>query len=358
MQELDTELLAEIDLFQNMPASELEALIADSELVTIEKDQMLFQEGDVEHVFYVVLTGRIVVFKENKNVALRGPGEYFGEIALIDSSPRSANAKGMVKSSLLKIGGESFENLIKANSDFSLKLLKTLAARTREDIGALNRGYKKLKEQKKVTSTLNRILDDSSNEIYLFDPAKLNVSRMNKRAQENLGYEVYDIPDLTALDILTDLTRDQLIRLIQPLIEMKQSMTVYEGFQKRKNGETYPVDVRFQLAETGKGTLIVALVQDISERVAMENKIRRLAYFDDLTGLPNRNSLLDGIQSWIENPGEDKKKFTLLHIDLDRFKAINDSLGVEGGDHLLYEVVVRLKKQIFQPCRIVSDARG
>ncbi|MCA9482920.1 MAG: EAL domain-containing protein [Nitrospina sp.] len=343
--ELDTELLSEIELFHNLPTEELEALLECLQVVSLEKEDILFEEGDLEDVFYVVLTGQIVVFKENKNIALRGPGEYFGEIALLDSSPRSANAKAMLPSTLLKIGRESFETLIRSNPGFSQSLLRTLAERTRKDIAALNTSYKKLKDQKKFASNLNRILDDSTNEIYAFDAGGLQLNKMNKRAQDNLGYVSYEVLDLTALDILQDLTREELDFLIQPLLDKKQSLAVYEGRHRRKSGETYPVDIRFQLMETDKGESVVALAQDISERVSLQDKIQRLAYVDDLTELPNRNSLLETIQDRLEDQNAEPEGFALFHIDLDHFKGINDSLGEEGGDALLCEVRDRLQKE-------------
>lgn len=110
-----------------------------------------------------------------------------------------------------------------------------------------------------------------------------------------------------------------------------QTQAAFEGRQTRKDGTTYPVEIRFQLMEAEPRIQLVAIVHDISERVKMERKIRQLAYFDHLTSLPNRNSLLEDIQNLEENSGLDKIRLGLFHIDMDEFKRVNDSLGHQGG---------------------------
>ncbi len=100
------------------------------------------------------------------------------------------------------------------------------------------------------------------------------------------------------------------------------------------------------LGDDGEPVLIRGTVQDISERVQAQEKIRKLAYFDTLTDLPNRQhfkELAEKILASVQNNG---LKAAVLYIDLDRFKRVNDSFGHNLGDALLVEVAKRLKDTI------------
>lgn len=84
------------------------------------------------------------------------------------------------------------------------------------------------------------------------------------------------------------------------------------------------------------------LTNEISEKRKAEESLEYIAYHDELTDLPNRNLLIDRISNSIETAHRSKQKLGILFLDLDRFKAINDSLGHNIGDKLIQEVSKRL----------------
>lgn len=111
-----------------------------------------------------------------------------------------------------------------------------------------------------------------------------------------------------------------------------------------KNGEPFWVDLDVSPVwdKARKLTHWVAVGRDISERKAAEEKIQYLAFFDPLTKLPNRQLLLDRLHTALSStdPG---RKGALMFIDLDNFKALNDTLGHQQGDILLQQVAQRLR---------------
>lgn len=105
----------------------------------------------------------------------------------------------------------------------------------------------------------------------------------------------------------------------------------------------------FELAFTpvthaGAITGAVLVVSDVTERVQSEQRIRGMAFYDQLTGLPNRFLLHDRIQQAIASAGRSEKKVGVMFIDLDRFKEVNDAHGHDFGDGALREVTRRLSE--------------
>ncbi|WP_394755447.1 EAL domain-containing protein [Rhodoferax sp.] len=117
-----------------------------------------------------------------------------------------------------------------------------------------------------------------------------------------------------------------------------------EIWNRRKSGEAYPAWLNINAVKNAAGlaTHYVGFFSDITERKVSEEKIDRLAFYDALTGLPNRRLLIDRLQQALTATARYHCKGALLLIDLDHFKTLNDTLGHEQGDLLLQHAARRL----------------
>ncbi len=88
---------------------------------------------------------------------------------------------------------------------------------------------------------------------------------------------------------------------------------------------------------------LIAIVQDVTDQRTAEAKVRRLAYIDSLTGLPNRSYLYQRLDEMVHSAERRNARFALLFLDLDGFKDVNDSLGHDQGDALLRVVAERFR---------------
>ncbi|WP_432362575.1 sensor domain-containing protein [Sporosarcina sp. UB5] len=104
------------------------------------------------------------------------------------------------------------------------------------------------------------------------------------------------------------------------------------------------------IAKDGKVVEVVGTAIDITQRIEAEKVIQHMAYYDSLTGLPNRRNLQEKIKQKIAK-ADDGDRFSVMFLDLDRFKNINDTLGHHVGDQLLVAVGQRLRD-----CVQIDDA--
>ena len=131
-------------------------------------------------------------------------------------------------------------------------------------------------------------------------------------------------------------------RATQTVLDQGEWTGEIEHFHR--DGSAIEVEGRWTLVrgDDGQPQSILAINTDIRQRKANEREIQRLAFFDALTGLPNRMLLMDRMGHALANAQRRQQGGALLFIDLDNFKQLNDTLGHDQGDVLLQQVAQRL----------------
>jgi len=203
---------------------------------------------------------------------------------------------------------------------------------------------KDLEEEKhQLNNRLGRILNDSSNELYIVDADNLNCLQFNRGALDNLGYSNTELSRMTLDDIIVDMSKADILNLIMPLQKGIRDSITYKTLQRRRDGTTYPVEIRIQLSAQEEPPVLVVTALDITERDEAEKKLIHQANFDQLTNLPNRYYMMSYIRSAFARAKRQNSKVSLLFLDLNNFKDINDTLGHAIGDELLKMVADRLR---------------
>jgi len=134
LRKMHFDVLSKTSLFRNFSASSLESTVSIAEQQVFPKDVVIFNQGDQAHTFCVVISGRVKVYftspEGNENtLAQLGPGEGFGEMALLTGEPRSASIKTLEPTSLLILSKNYFDQLCEMNPEISAGLLKVLSQR-------------------------------------------------------------------------------------------------------------------------------------------------------------------------------------------------------------------------------------
>ncbi len=210
------------------------------------------------------------------------------------------------------------------------------------DIHTLKLAEKKLKESE---SRLRAISDSAQDAILMMDP-KGRISYWNPAATTIFGYTE------------TEAVGQDLHRLIAPPRYHEAHYAAFPLFQRegrgtavgetldleamRKDGKEIAVQLSLSSVHMEGAWHAVGIIRDVTERKEAEEKIRQMAYYDALTGLPNRTLFSDRLNTALARARRDKTMVGVAMLDLDKFKDVNDTLGHDLGDLLLKATAQRL----------------
>lgn len=214
-----------------------------------------------------------------------------------------------------------------------------------------------LNSEKKLLAVNERIKESENRFRSAFDQAAIGMAlispegkfmRVNEALCHILGYASIELLMMHAEQVThkEDLIANH--HLLHDLIIGK--VNKYQAVQRylHKNGEIVWVAVNMSLVKNSYGDpfYLIAQLQNITTEKKAEEQLRHLAYHDALTGLYNRNSLEQKVQELLTASQRHQQGFSVIFLDLDRFKNVNDSIGHDAGDTLLQIVSQRLRNAV------------
>ena len=212
------------------------------------------------------------------------------------------------------------------------------------DITALKNAQLALQQSEERFRT---IFDSVSDLIFVRDFETGALVEVNHSACEMLGYtrdELFDLkagalaedqPLYTGPDFLSELGKVQ-----------SETPRTFDWRVKTKDGQLLWVEVSLRRARFGGRDLLLSTAREISRRKEAEDKLKKLAQFDLLTGLTNRGVFVAEVGRAIARARRGERGFAVLYLDLDHFKDVNDTLGHPIGDRLLQSVAERLQTNV------------
>ncbi len=166
---------------------------------------------------------------------------------------------------------------------------------------------------------LLKILEESLNEIYVFDAETLKFQYVNEAARQNLGYETETLYNFTPLDIKPEFNASTFNELIQPLLNHQQKQQVLQTVHLRADGSTYPVEVRLQLVEQPSQRVFLAIIYDITERIRIKEKLLLAAHtlesISEITTITDiENRLIFVNKAFVEKYGYRQEEILGQHV--------------------------------------------
>ncbi|CCQ11445.1 diguanylate cyclase/phosphodiesterase (GGDEF & EAL domains) with PAS/PAC sensor(s) [Pseudoalteromonas luteoviolacea B = ATCC 29581] len=201
-----------------------------------------------------------------------------------------------------------------------------------------------LQKSEKNLYLANRIINASLDGI-MITRSNGEIIQINPAFSALTGYQDFEVigkkPSLLSSGVHTQEYYDEMWQTLQ-----KKGVWQGEICNRKKNGDIYVewltiIEINEPYSDE---VLFAAIFSDITERKNAEEKIVRLAYFDELTGLPNRRLFNDRLSMALAAAHREQQKLAVMFIDLDRFKEVNDTLGHSAGDQLLVQVSERIKR--------------
>ncbi|MDO8127645.1 MAG: EAL domain-containing protein [Candidatus Brocadiales bacterium] len=224
----------------------------------------------------------------------------------------------------------------------------------RDEIGGLAKGFNVMagelekeitgRERREVALRKLSLAVEQSPNVVLITDAQGSIEYVNPRFTQVTGYAPEEVIGKNPRILKSGKTPPEVYKRLWETITSGGEWRG-EFCNKKKNGELYWESAVISPIKNAEGVIthFVGSAEDTTERKQAEEKLNQLAYYDPLTGLPNRTLLNDRLTVAIAHAHRSKEGLAVLLLDLDRFKYVNDSLGHSVGDHLLMAVAKTLK---------------
>ncbi len=218
-------------------------------------------------------------------------------------------------------------------------------------VTTVEKPYKELEESQEQlrnkNQLLNSIIDNIPHMIFLKSASELRYVLFNKGGEKLLGINSDQFIGRNDYDFFPKEQADFFTQKDRETLQSNELLDIPEEFIQTSQGTRILHTKKISLEnEEGVPQFLLGISEDITQRKQAEEDIEKLAHYDQLTGLPNRVLLSDRIKYLLNHAQRNNESLTVMYLDLDHFKNINDTLGHTIGDQLLIKIAKRLKAAI------------
>ena len=302
--------------------------------------------GEINNLLFLKFSVFFGKIKDSKVMYISSPDELPAEAVAEKDFLKSRGIKSIV--AVPMIGDGVLKGLLtfstlklpKKWSDEDLILFKITAEMFASVIERKSNHQALKQNEEKFKELFNNAIDG----IFIYSLSDEGVPgkfiEVNDVACSKLGYTRDELLNMTPLDIAAPETALEIEKTIKKLLS--HTNLSYEKIHITKSGQKIPIEINAHIFNWNKQKVVQSIARDITERKRAEETIRRQAYYDVLTNLPNRPLFKDRLEQGMKNAHHNKQMLAIMILDLDRFKNINETLGHVLGDKLLVAVSERL----------------
>lgn len=215
-------------------------------------------------------------------------------------------------------------------------------AGTVRDIRELKRIKKELGDTK---HKLNIILENMADTIYQTNMTG-DITLISRNVETLLGYREEELVGTKMADLYW--TPEERARVVQAIIDNNGVITNVEAILRRKDGSPVWISTNAYVNKNDEGEpiSIEGIARDVTRQKELEQRLEKLALTDSLTGIPNRRALMDELHLRFTHAVENKSPLSVIYLDVNGFKGINDQFGHLTGDRFLTHVTSMLGKHV------------
>ncbi len=243
--------------------------------------------------------------------------------------------------------GEIWKNVAELTDGRSIDIMTRPVAgggwvATHEDITERRRAERHLQRTEKFLAT---VIENVPTTITVKDAHDLKYLLINQAGERYFGLLRSEIVGKTAHELFPQASADLIVSHDRELLASRKEAFIDEHPVHTPAGEHRLVTARRLPIqdENGEPQYLLSLIEDVTERKQAERRIAHIQQHDAVTGLPNRTALAKHLADRMERAAQNRAGFTLLCVDIDRFKEVNDVFGQTVGDSLMREISHRLQ---------------
>jgi diguanylate cyclase (GGDEF)-like protein/PAS domain S-box-containing protein len=220
-----------------------------------------------------------------------------------------------------------------------------------DEIGRLAKAFWEMTQNLKITTVskkyVDNIIQNMTGGLVVVSPSG-TIQTVNQVTLAMFGYNEDELLGKMAATLLTPEDESLFSASLINTLEKNGPMKDREITCLTKNGRRFPAHFSGSAMHHEAGSLegIICVFNDITELKKAEHTLKKMAHYDALTGVANRNLFFEKLENSIREAQREERIFALLYLDLDKFKAINDSMGHEIGDLVLKTVASRLQEVV------------